>query len=390
MEQPLKILQVLPSLTAGGAEGFVTNLCLSLTELGADVVVYLLGGVGGVRGQNLLERCQSAGIEVRGVNSRKAASLGNLKQLIQFIYSWQPNVIQANMFPAEIACAIARVVLVDNKAGYFRRLASTDAEFKYPTVARALERFFDTSIACSFPVARSHHDFMRGKHSNLVTIRNGGILSNSIPDKIERLNARRTLGIPEHSYLISHIGRYACPGNQPLLATAQKAHDVLIKSFADAFSNDADCRLALVGEGPLKSEAIKLTHSLGIAHQVHFLGEQSEPWPTLNAADLFFLPSRYEGMPNVLPEAASCGLPVVASDIPEISSLYQGNAWQLCPVDDVAAFAQTILKARANARELRALAIEAAPQFRKKYSMSVCAKKYLETYKLALEKKKDS
>jgi glycosyltransferase involved in cell wall biosynthesis len=87
----------------------------------------------------------------------------------------------------------------------------------------------------------------------------------------------------------------------------------------------------------------------------------------------------------VLPEAASCGLPVVASDIPEIRSLCPGNAWLLNPVDDVGAFAEGLREMARQIVVYKNLAAAVASGFRERFSMETCARRYIETYKDAME-----
>ena len=78
--------------------------------------------------------------------------------------------------------------------------------------------------------------------------------------------------------------------------------------------------LVLVGDGPLKSELKGLAQTLGIEDRVHFVGLQSNPYPWIARARVFVLSSSWEGYPNVLLEAQSLGIPIVATAYDE--SLY--------------------------------------------------------------------
>jgi glycosyltransferase involved in cell wall biosynthesis len=254
---------------------------------------------------------------------------------------------------------------------------------------RKLERAFRLTIACSPAVAVAYRDFLRKPNDGrLAMICNGGHLRDEVPAEMEKAEIRQSLGIPDQAFVVSHIGRlFAGTAGGDGLAGCQKAQDILLMAFAQAFAGNTQCVLVLVGDGPLRGEAEALAHSLGVAEQTRFLGQLPEPWPALKAADLFCFPSRYEGLPNVLPEAASCGLPVVASDIPEIRFLYPGEAWLLKPVDDVPRFAEAMRLVREKQDEITRKAHAAAPDFRERFSMKACAEKYLQAYGLALNDK---
>ena len=71
--------------------------------------------------------------------------------------------------------------------------------------------------------------------------------------------------------------------------------------------------LLLVGDGPDANSLRRLVAERGIGHRVHFAGWQPTVPEILLASDLMVLPSRWEGMPNVLLEAMACGRPVVCS-----------------------------------------------------------------------------
>ena len=65
-----RILLVIATLSAGGAEGFVANLGASFAELGYEVRVFLLAGVRDDRGLSLLKRLETAGVTVIGKQTR--------------------------------------------------------------------------------------------------------------------------------------------------------------------------------------------------------------------------------------------------------------------------------------------------------------------------------
>jgi glycosyltransferase involved in cell wall biosynthesis len=386
----VKILQVIDGLRSGGAEGFVTNLSVSLKELDAEVRFFLTAGVRGERGHVLLERLRDAEIEVTGTEERRAASWANFRALTGIVRDWKPDIVQANLYSAEVLSAAAAFVAPRRGTGYVRRLVDTNIlTYRSPRVLRWLDRVYPTTIACSPAVGDAYRNFMGGRNrSQIVTISNGGKLLECVPDEEEKCQARLALRIPEKAFIVAHLGRMSGIGEDSRrgMETAQKAHDILIQAFARAFSSDPSAILLCAGDGPLRPELEELAASLGVTEQVRFLGVVPEPWPVLTAADVFCFPSRHEGLPNVLPEAASCGLPVIASSIPENRFLDPGAAWTFVPVDDVAAFASALSQVRADLPEFNRHAAEAAQGFREQFSMRACAEKYLQCYRETRER----
>jgi CDP-glycerol glycerophosphotransferase len=281
----------------------------------------------------------------------------------------------------------AKTLAPDRRALHVRTLHSTAiCGYRRPQVVRLLSRWYDLTVACSEPVADAYREFMSADNRiRLITVPNGAVMLDAVPDMEAKLRARQALNIPQQAFVVAHIGRLHGTRRGSSLESEPKAQDVLLEAFAKVFRGDTDAALVLVGDGPLREEAKRLAETLGVTNLVHFLNQEPEPWPALTAADLFCFPSRYEGLPLVLLEAASCGLPIVASDIPEIRGLYPGDAWTLAPVNDVSRFADAMLHVRANLRNFAMRAHAAAPGFREKYSMRDCAKRYLAVYQAELE-----
>lgn len=141
-------------------------------------------------------------------------------------------------------------------------------------------------------------------------------------------------------------------GNGPHLVVAgrlrkEKGIDLLLDAMPSVVQRFPGVRLAVLGEGPdevkLKTQAARL----GIAQQVDFLGFQESPWSYFGNADLFILPSRFEGMPNALLECLALGTPAVATDCPGgLREIQQAvGSMDLVPVEDAATLAAAIISA---------------------------------------------
>lgn len=94
----------------------------------------------------------------------------------------------------------------------------------------------------------------------------------------------------------------------------QKGLDVLIEAMALVSGAASSWSLTLVGDGPERQALEQQVSDLGLAGRVRFVGFRSDPETFLQAASVFVLPSRFEGMPNALLEAMGSGMAVVVSD----------------------------------------------------------------------------
>jgi glycosyltransferase involved in cell wall biosynthesis len=93
-----------------------------------------------------------------------------------------------------------------------------------------------------------------------------------------------------------------------------KGHDVTLRSIAELSSEFPRLRCRIVGEGPELVNLQNLAQQLGIAERVEFVGRQTrtEIAAILRGAQIFALPSHYEGLGCVYLEAMASGLPVIA------------------------------------------------------------------------------
>jgi glycosyltransferase involved in cell wall biosynthesis len=138
------------------------------------------------------------------------------------------------------------------------------------------------------------------------------------------------------------------PGQPPVLLavgrlTMQKDFPTLIQAFAQVRQRQP-ARLLILGEGPDRPALEAMVKNLNLEQDVSLLGFVENPYAYMARASLFILSSRWEGLPTVLIEALSCGIPVIATDCPSgpREILADGQYGALVPVQDAPALAETI------------------------------------------------
>ena len=94
--------------------------------------------------------------------------------------------------------------------------------------------------------------------------------------------------------------------------TKQKGFDRLIQSLP-ALNMPYDWTLDILGEGDERENLEKLIKENALHDHVFLKGLVKEPYKAFATADCFLLPSRFEGLPNVVLESLACGTPVIAT-----------------------------------------------------------------------------
>jgi glycosyltransferase involved in cell wall biosynthesis len=170
---------------------------------------------------------------------------------------------------------------------------------------------------------------------------------------------------------------WGCPPGQRILTVGslkdQQNHPLLLRAVAAVDRPNA--RLMLLGQGANEAALRMLAVDLGIADRVVFAGFHADPSPFYATANLFSLASDYEGLPTVLIEALSFGLPVVSTDCPSgpTEILQGGRFGRLVPVGDAPALARA-MEAAVNAPvDREALILRAAD-----FAPEIAARKYLD------------
>ena len=153
------------------------------------------------------------------------------------------------------------------------------------------------------------------------------------PDAHADFEAAQLLG-PRRGVELLHVGS----------TIPRKRIDVLLEVFAAVRAVRSDARLVRVG-GPFTAAQRVRARELGVLDDITVLPfvDRATLSAVYRRAVLALLPSEREGFGLPLVEALGCGTPVVASDIPVLREV-GGGAVEYCPVADVAAWRDTVLR----------------------------------------------
>jgi len=263
-----------------------------------------------------------------------------LPELVRLIWQIRPHVVLSSGSGMNQALLTARPFLPASVRFVVRESTTLSADLlhhrNHPKLQGFLCRWLysraDAVICPSDSIANDlveHFQLSRGK---LVRIGN--------PVDVSQL----------HELAGTPISPYSGPGPHVVAVARlarEKGLDVLIDAIGLARLDSPNIELTLIGAGPVEHELRAQASRLGLNQAVRFLGFQPNPWPYMRHADLFVLPSRYEGLSNALLEALALGTLVVATDCPSaIRDVRATNPeLRLVPPDDPIRLAQAIVAA---------------------------------------------
>lgn len=105
----------------------------------------------------------------------------------------------------------------------------------------------------------------------------------------------------------------------------EKGHAKLIRAFAKIVGSNPNCKLAILGDGPLKEDLQSLIQSLSLESHVLLAGLWLNPFPALKRADCFVFSSDYEGQGLVVLEALILDKPVISTNVVGPKSVLEGG-----------------------------------------------------------------
>ena len=358
----MKIIHVISNLELAGAQTMCCNLLCALKDFEEEkiTVISLFD-----TNNSLTDKLKANGINVICLGKKNGFDFSMIRKLKKIFKKEKPDVIHAH----------AAVLKYVGPASLFKKAKIVHTMHtlanKEGSKADALITKFFYKTKKAYPAAltpevqRSISKRYHIKPNRIPVIYNGIDLSACM---IKETYSQRD------TFKILHIGRFS----------EEKNHVGLINAFEMFHKEFPNSTLNLIGDGSLKESIQLLVKEKGLENNVMFLGLQKNVYPFLNDADLFALPSTYEGMPMTLIEAMGTGLPIVASNVGGIPDMLtnESNAILTEVNDKILADAFIKLAKDENLRETYG---SQALHDSKKFSAHNMAKSYYDFYKTVLK-----
>jgi glycosyltransferase involved in cell wall biosynthesis len=147
----------------------------------------------------------------------------------------------------------------------------------------------------------------------------------------------------------------------------------------------SDVGFVFIGEGSMEAELRRAVRAKGLDDGVGFVGPVLNAMPLLGQLGVLALPSRHEGLPMVLLEAAVLGLPVVAFDIGGVRQVLDGGpAATVMNPGDVSGFSRELERVIRAGHELDEDVATWAEPVRERFDVRSIVASYRKLYQLAL------
>lgn len=313
----MRVVQIINhfGLDRGGAERLAFLLHCDLLECGVDA--HLLALEPCLAGDAL--QAKSLGF----ASPRDPRALIRLRRELRLL-AGPGTVIHAHLFPATLYVAALRRMGLLREPCSMTEHSTWNRRRRHPFLRQldnSIYGCFNRIVAVSDQTRGSLLDSYPTLKKRTQTILNGTELH--FAQQPERIYD------PEEPCFLS-LARLARPKNL----------DTVLQALARL--KERPWRYVIAGQGPDSAILQQQTQNLGIADKVEFLGQVRDVKPLLRSADIFLMPSRWEGFGLAAVEAMNAGLPVVASTAPGLREVVCPAGNPTVDPDDIASLTNAI------------------------------------------------
>lgn len=361
---PIRVALCITDLDVGGAERCLQHLATGLDRERFEPVVYCLGPRPQDPEASCVEPIEAAGIPVHCLGANRAWHFpSTLRRLRKLLATQSPQILQSFLFHANFVGRLAarRPRVPHVLSGI--RVAERHSKW-HLWLDRCTQHLVERHVCVSASVAE--FSTLQGglAKERLVVIPNGidfDLVAAAKPVELEEF------GIHAGRRAITFIGRL-----EP-----QKGLPWLLDTAVQWLPRVPDHDLLLVGSGQQRADLQRQALRLGIADRVHLAGWRPDVLEIVAASDMLVLPSKWEGMPNVVLQAMALGKPVLVTEVEGTCELLGNLAEpQTVAYGETQVFSDKLVATLSNPVEAERLGAENRERARQEFSLAQMIRAY--------------
>lgn len=374
------VAHVMYRFDVGGLENGVVNLINHMPAAAYRHAVIALTGITDFRRRILRDDVEFVALDKPPGHGAKI--YGKLYRLFR---QMRPAIVHSrNLAALEVSVpAWAAGVPVRIHGEHGRDVGDLDgSNRKYQWMRRVYQPFVSHYIALSRDLESYLTERVGVPQRKIAQIYNGVDAQRFAPAPAARAAIPGCPFVAPDLWLVGTVGRMQAVKDQTLLARAFVAALQKQPALADRL------RLVMIGEGPLRAEALALLDAAGVGQFAWLPGERNDVPDVLRGLDCFVLPSLAEGISNTILEAMASGLPVIATAVGgNVELIDAGVTGDLVPAADPDALAARIVARATDPDAARELGRNGRQVIEQNYSLEAMVNRYHRLYDSLLNTK---
>lgn len=368
----MKLLVMMDAKVVSGPARQMLAVTPLLAEFGVETQFILAS-----RGEQVTpfqQALEQLGRPIHRIHDRFPGDVRLLKQFRDVVESVRPDVLQTHSYRSN---TLARLSRASHDCPWFAFFHGVTWENWKVRVYNRIDQWAMSEAERVVTVSQAQADALRAglpKRAKIEVVANAVLLDANLLSPDDRRRRRRELGVDDEDFLLGVFGRLS----------REKGPDVFLESLAQVRRRQPRFKAILLGDGPMRSPLEQQAQRLGLESHVRFLGHQTDVVGHYSLLDALVLPSRSEGMPNVLLEAMSLNVPVVATrvgGVPEVSQ--DGVEALIVEPENPTSLAQALLRIREDEALRTRLVQNAFQRVHRQYSLASRAEKLRRMYEEA-------
>jgi L-malate glycosyltransferase len=290
----------------------VATLMKSMPEFDVSAIVLNEG--------KLAEKLKKDGFSAIVIDESKNSFFQILRKATEIIRINQPDILHTHRYKENVLGALLKkrckirhlVQTVHGSAEPFSGAKKLRGGFYDKINNYCTRRYFSKILAVSYKIAEEMRQIT--KKDNVITIHNS-INADFISPTNSPSDVRKMLGLSQNCVLVGSAGRLA-----PI-----KGYDIFLEMAAIIIKKAPEVKFLLIGDGPSRKSLEEKACNLGLGDAVIFPGFRDDIADLMKALDIFVISSYNEGIPMVVLEAMTLGIPVVSTKVGGIKEILVHN-----------------------------------------------------------------